>query len=61
MIWPEEQEKEEYINPEGTPREMPNLESEESAKQRRNQEKQGLKLLTPDQITNYFSSIKSRK
>ena len=29
---------------------MPDLESEESAEQRRNQEGRGLKMLTPDQI-----------
>ena len=29
MIWPEEQEKEEYITPEETPREIPDLESED--------------------------------
>ena len=29
---------------------MPDLEREESAEQRRNQERQGLKILTPDQM-----------
>ena len=38
-----------------TPRDMPDLESEESAAQRRNQRGQGLKT------TNFFSSAKSRK
>ena len=41
---------------------MPELESEESASERRNQQGKGLQILTPNQmITNYFSSIKSRK
>ena len=41
---------------------IPKLESEESAEQRRNQQGQGLKILTPQQmLTNFFSSIKSRK
>ena len=44
---------------------MPELESEESAAQRRNQLGKSFKILTPYQmlsrITNYFSSIKSRK
>ena len=31
-------------------KDMPDLESEESAAQRRNQQGQGLKILTPDQI-----------
>ena len=43
-------------------KDMPELESEESASERRNQQGQGLKILTPNQmITSYFSSIKSRK
>ena len=29
---------------------MPDLESEESAEQRQNQERQGIKILTPDQV-----------
>ena len=42
----------------------PELESEESAEQGRNQQRKGLKILTPNQILysffNYFSSIKSK-
>ena len=42
---------------------IPDLESEESASQRRNElsSGQGLKILTPNQITKFFSSVKSRK
>ena len=43
---------------------MRDLESEQSAEQRRNQRRLGLKILTPDQmLSNYhfFRSIKSRK
>ena len=44
---------------------MPELESEESAAERRNQPGQGLKILIPDQMLSRlpitFGSIKSRK
>ena len=41
---------------------MPGLESEESAAQRRKHKGQGLKILTPQQmLSRLFSSIKSRK
>ena len=46
-------------------RDMLELESEESAAKRKNQQGQGLEILTArsnaQQITNYFSSIKTRK
>ena len=35
---------------ERTPRDMPDLETEESVEQRRNQRGQGLKILTPQQM-----------
>ena len=37
---------------------MPDLESEESAEQRRNQEKQGLKILTPNRLTISLANYK---
>ena len=40
----------EFYTPGKTPRDMPDLESEESAEQRRNQEREGLKILTLDQM-----------
>ena len=39
-----------FEDKEETPRNMPDLESEESAEQRRNQRGQGLKILTPEQM-----------
>ena len=44
---------------------MPDLESKESAAQRRSQQGKYLKILTPNQmlsrIANFFSAVKSRK
>ena len=40
----------EFYTPEETPRDMPDLEREEFADQQRNQEEQGLKILTLDQM-----------
>ena len=52
--WSEEEDQkfdDEFYTPEEIPRVMPDLESEESAEQRRrNREGQGLKILTPDQM-----------
>ena len=39
-----------FENEEETPRDMPDLETEESAAQRRDQRGQGLKILTPEQM-----------
>ena len=39
-----------FENEEETRREMPNLESGESAEQRRNQSAKGLEILTPEQM-----------
>ena len=55
-----------FENEEETPTDMPNLEGEESAAQRRNQRGQGLKILTPQQMhsrltSSLAQSIKSRK
>ena len=40
----------EFYTPEEAPRDMSSLESEESAKNRRNQRETGLKILPPDQM-----------
>ena len=42
----------EFYTPEESPRDMPDLETEESAKQKRYQRVQGLKILTPQQMLN---------
>ena len=48
----------ELANEELDTKNMPDLDSEESAAQKANQRGQGLKTLTPQQIlTNFFSSI----
>ena len=51
----------EFYTPKETPRDiMPELESEESAEQRRKKKGQGLKILTPQQMLSRLP-IKSRK
>ena len=41
---------ENFYTPEETPRDMPDLESEESSAQRRKQNGKGLKIVTPEQM-----------